>query len=502
MEKDLFHEKVSKEYCQFDFPLSKKESDKFLKKLQNHNEVLNFRFLPVLQFDIIFKKNPNGGERKIKKRPISLVGHHDSGVYSFFSEKLNSSYNKYVDNFNINKLSVAYRNVGHISNLTVANEVFRLIDTHDSWVFKGDFKGFFDNLNHKILFKNLYEVLKHEDEQFDFKMWNKILKSVTEYSYIKREKFLNSYRNDGMKLQKRNGVISYFKTRKEFGTFIKKHSSLLQKNKKVGIPQGTPISGILANIYMVEFDKNIENLLNVHKGMYRRYSDDFIIVIPKEKMDRDNFLTLTSKIINMSAETVNLEIEDHKTDKLDITGNIVKKMNGKETSLDYLGFSLYHNTVSIRPKSIYKFRYKGRRSIRASFSAEETYEYLLQLKKSQATNLLEWDKEDLWKTIRTRQKRTLIFSKNINKQRADQNRVWNIAKRVEKNIGVPEVKKSKKQYLLDISQVRPRESFLSYVKKANEVFSKKNNEGALPKFQVTFTHQVTTVKKHFLNRGR
>ena len=48
----------------------------------------------------------------------------------------------------------------------------------------------------------------------------------------------------------------------------------------IGIPQGSPISGTLANIYMLEIDKIIAEYIDNLNGYYIRYSDDFIIIIP------------------------------------------------------------------------------------------------------------------------------------------------------------------------------------------------------------------------------
>ena len=47
------------------------------------------------------------------------------------------------------------------------------------------------------------------------------------------------------------------------------------------IPQGSSISAVLANIYMIEADKKINEYVVSLGGMYRRYSDDFIVVVPK-----------------------------------------------------------------------------------------------------------------------------------------------------------------------------------------------------------------------------
>ena len=47
--------------------------------------------------------------------------------------------------------------------------------------------------------------------------------------------------------------------------------------KRYGIPQGSPMSAILSNIYMLDFDKYCCELANNFGGIYRRYCDDKFI---------------------------------------------------------------------------------------------------------------------------------------------------------------------------------------------------------------------------------
>jgi Reverse transcriptase (RNA-dependent DNA polymerase). len=76
-----------------------------------------------------------------------------------------------------------------------------------------------------------------------------------------------------------------------------KEQIFIEKESKKGIPQGTSISAVLANVYMIDFDKKVCALLKNLGGMYRRYSDDFIIVIPKEKVNRLEFSNIFKKLL-------------------------------------------------------------------------------------------------------------------------------------------------------------------------------------------------------------
>ena len=51
-------------------------------------------------------------------------------------------------------------------------------------------------------------------------------------------------------------------------------------HRRIGVPQGSPISATLANIYMLSADKQLHEYVTSFGGFYMRYSDDFMIVLP------------------------------------------------------------------------------------------------------------------------------------------------------------------------------------------------------------------------------
>ena len=62
-------------------------------------------------------------------------------------------------------------------------------------------------------------------------------------------------------------------------TLYPKNQHYNKEKIQVGIPQGLPISAVLANLYLLDFDKNIlDKVVKGKGGFYRRYSDDIIII--------------------------------------------------------------------------------------------------------------------------------------------------------------------------------------------------------------------------------
>lgn len=62
--------------------------------------------------------------------------------------------------------------------------------------------------------------------------------------------------------------------------FKENRSHIVKNANHYGIPQGSPISATLANVYMLEVDKLINDMIFGLGGKYMRYSDDFIIILP------------------------------------------------------------------------------------------------------------------------------------------------------------------------------------------------------------------------------
>lgn len=128
--------------------------------------------------------------------------------------------------------------------------------------------------------------------------------------------------------------------------------------KEYGIVQGSAISAVMSNIYMIKFDKMINDLITTNNGMYRRYSDDIIIVIP----DLSKAYEIYNKVMNIISVIPRLELSPEKTKCFIKRNNCIhrvdlktKKVIKNNTIIDYLGFSYDGECVKIREKTIAKY---------------------------------------------------------------------------------------------------------------------------------------------------
>lgn len=349
----------TKKYIHFDYRKSSK-SKGIESYIVNPENIKKHSFYPFLHTEIIFKKfdtfkkNKKGKKWKEKPREINYSCHMDRLIFSYYSNLLNKKYNEYVQDKLINENVIAYRDNLNKNNIHFAKEAFDFIKQNKNcFIMIGNFTKFFDNLNHKYLKKMLCKVLNVSSLLGD---WYTIFKNITKFSSCELEDIIKIKQMSKKELNSESRLFSP----KEFRDLIKNNKLSLKVNRTgKGIPQGSAISAVLANVYMSEFDSEIVNYLHQYGGKYFRYSDDFIIIIPlNNKFD----LKLIKKEINIIREKIpNLELSEEKTQYF-IYEN--KKLKGSHCYINYLGFSFDGKNIFIRDKTIFKYYCRMYKKIR------------------------------------------------------------------------------------------------------------------------------------------
>lgn len=349
-----------KQYTHFD---AKKSHENFAERVENVNWVKKHGFYPFIHFGLNFDKytsNPDGTKYlKTKERDIYYAAHIDRYIYEYYGNRLNNKYNIYLKQNGINKVPTAYRNsTPGKCNIDFAREVFEFIKKcKNAYIFVGDFSKFFDRLDHFYLKNKIKQVIGTKSlDEADYA----IFKNITHFSYIEAddiEKEKDKLRRDMRELPK------YFET-DEFREVKKKH---LQVNRKTyQIPQGASISAVYANVYMVDFDKKINDFITSKCGMYRRYCDDIIMIVPmmREEIDSEKYKEIDDFIYKIRDEIPNLELNEDKTEHFFFENGRIKEIKGDSNWVNYLGFTFDGSSVRIRDKSLFKFYCRAYRKIK------------------------------------------------------------------------------------------------------------------------------------------
>jgi RNA-directed DNA polymerase len=259
-------------------------------------------FLPLIKLEIatprfryLDSKGVKGLETKV--RPISYASHLDTYLYSFYAFALGKRYEQYIHDHGFDACVLAYRSdlVGRC-NIQFARDVFTYIREKGPCIAIAlDIKGYFDHIDHRLLKEKWAEVLGVNELPPD--QYN-VYKSLTKYTYVKRNSFLRHY---GIQLQK-DPWKSCFLDRMGNGSYHEKFDRLREakllvqntahellpdgRKRFYGIPQGLSISALLSNIYLIDYDREMQELAEREGLLYRRYCDDILIVC--ERRDTQN----------------------------------------------------------------------------------------------------------------------------------------------------------------------------------------------------------------------
>jgi hypothetical protein len=369
-----------KSYLHFDTPLS---FEKALKKVSNPKYVEKHPFLPFLRFTKEERKfNPKkyGEERyKTKNREISYASHKDGYIYSYYAKMLNGGYETLLKNYELENNVLAFRKIEKDdgkgkSNIDFAKEVFEKIKSFEECsVLAMDFSKFFDTLDHQLLKEKWSRVLnvdKLPEDHF------KVFKSLTKFSFIDRDKIyckLGISRHNPKPKNKNRVAICEKENFQKLREIIKedkeqvpnREKRLLQVNDNgFGIPQGSALSGLLSNIYMIDFDKEVKKYIESSGGKYYRYCDDIIIIAKFGEVDKVEKVILDKFV----KELKTVQINKDKTEKFHFyNGRIL----GNKL-LQYLGFMFDGQNIYFRSSSISRYYRKMNRGIRVAKKTQLT----------------------------------------------------------------------------------------------------------------------------------
>ena len=353
--------KSQKTYAHFDHRIDINKAASFI---QNPENIITYGFYPFIHYTMEMDKYNKNTGKVTKKREICYAAHMDRCIYQYYSFVLNEHYNQRIMQDGIEKVPVAYRTDLRDSNIQSAKKAFDFIKNHPKcYVMIGDFTNFFDNLDHRYLKQQWCSLLKVEQLPKDHYA---VFKNITRYSKWELEDLLelNGLPNSDsgrISLNKKKVVLA----KEEY----KRNRGHIEKNKlSYGIPQGSPISATLANVYMLDADKLINEKVLEHNGFYMRYSDDFMIVLPEQEG-----YEIFREVIEIIKGIPNLYLENKKTQffrvdlpsVINVSREFAADADDSKKKINFLGFSYDGKYISIRAKTVGKYYYRMNRKAKA-----------------------------------------------------------------------------------------------------------------------------------------
>jgi hypothetical protein len=385
-------------YPHFDYPVGKSKAQDFVRAFPSHpyRPGEGYRFWPFIKR---YDKTPRYRSQEddsrgveLKIRPICYASHVDSHIYKAWAEKLNASYEKFLYGKDFAPCILAYRSFKKVggplsipsynihlprfngeskSNIHFARDAFCAVKNLAPCVALAlDVKGFFDNMDHRILKNAWMDVEGRSLTEAEYKIY----KAVTEFSYVEerwlKELFPDHYEQPFEERDPEEPICDP----DEFHKKIPPSSHLETNRQGHGIPQGSPISALLSNVYMAPFDEAVhERIVKDMGGIYLRYSDDILLVVPPMyQQSAERF------VMNQIKER-KLEIQPKKTERrvFSYKGNSGKLQcwnpSGRQDKLQYLGFTFDGQQILIRDSSITRYDRRANASVRrAGIAARQT----------------------------------------------------------------------------------------------------------------------------------
>jgi len=289
-----------KKYKHWDAYQSVNRIKKFVRE---PTQVAKHTFRPLLHYNKTWRRapikhvNPLTGEvklekRKPKDRPIRYACRKDSYIYKHYRKILSDCYEQELASLGLETNVLAYRRIPtslgattNKSNINFADDAFRSIaDIGKCCAIAVDIKSYFDSIDHALLKKRWAQLLCSSllpEDHFQ------LFKSVTDYRFVDRDEAfvaLDYARRDSKGhlryVGKPTDIPLQLCNPSEFREKIVAPGLVKSNPDSYGIPQGTPISDLLANAFLLNFDIAMKSFAECRGGTYHRYSDDILIIIP------------------------------------------------------------------------------------------------------------------------------------------------------------------------------------------------------------------------------
>lgn len=370
-----------KHYPHFDAPLKLST----IRKLVNDPTIVaKNAFFPLIQYEKRWQpfrgpKLRQKPEPKIRK--IRFAARRDAYIYAKYRRILLPLYEARLVKLGISEIPIAYRKIAGPSgkgkcNIDFAKDAFDFIGSlQHCFVVTLDISKFFESLDHKRIKDIWADLLDVKVLPADHEA---VYKSLTDYRWVDRTEVYERLGYFGSKKAK-NGtdIKGYLKpynqmpkqlcTPKQFREKIagsSKLKSIIKKNPDpFGIPQGTPVSDLIANMYLIDFDIFLGEVASLYGGKAFRYSDDIMLVLNVEEQAKAEDIEeeVRQKISSFGSQLIIKEakssIHEFAVSKDGILQCSHIKGAGKN-GLEYLGFRFDGTRVFLRDSTVSNLKRK------------------------------------------------------------------------------------------------------------------------------------------------
>ena len=375
-------QKDQKQYPHFDAPLSLRELGRIA---NNPDRVARNPFFPFLRYYDAYRPFRLTG-RDVKSREIRFGARRDAAIFSRYRHDLSQRYERLISKIGISECVLAYRHIpakpGSSSgrcNIHHAFDAFDRIENFDECcAIVLDISKYFESIDHARLENIWCRLLGVASLPPDHLA---VFKAITQYSVVDYRKAYEALGYFGIKS---SGIPGYLVTRKNMPKqlcsmqdFKKKicgkaggYQNLIEKNKSnFGIPQGAPLSDLLANAYLIDFDVEMKRYANTQGGFYMRYSDDILFIVPGGAIQGEDIMRHVRTRISAYGDQLNIKetkcfIEKFKWATDGMEPRHVYPTDKRSNGLSFLGFRFDGKRVYLRDQTLSNFQRNIARAVK------------------------------------------------------------------------------------------------------------------------------------------
>lgn len=350
-------------YLHFDEPISRIRAEKII---TSPEAVARHAFFPFISYNISSRKIQKDAAtgkivHKEKHRPISYCSHLDAHIYSYYAKSISTAYEDKIAGLGISDSILAFRPLG-MSNIHFAKDAFDQIKgmgaNCDAVAL--DITGFFEHLSHEQLKKAWAQLLGVSALPPDHYA---IFKSLTRYSSIEKQALFKAL---GISPHNPRAAGRRLCTPEAFRNSVRPAKLITRNAHTHGIPQGSPISALLSNIYMLNFDSLACQAVEALGGRYYRYCDDMLFIVPAGKA------TEIETFAKHELVKLKLSVNEKKTEI-----RCFFQHNGQlkaDKPLQYLGFLFDGQKVVLRSSSLARFSDRMKKGVWLAKRTKEKYD--------------------------------------------------------------------------------------------------------------------------------
>lgn len=307
-----------------------KNLNQFIRDIQNSIQSADYKVSsPEIYPEPKEKSSKLKQGKKNTCRPIALFNLKDRLILSFTNKYLTNLFDEYFEESSLAFRAVKVENGKKkvVSHHTAIQKILAYKNKNSEtslWVTECDMQKFYDSVNHDVVkthFKKLIKKVKDDNLELDISIPCNIFLSYLD---------CYAFSHDVLKLNDINSTDSqeYWENYKiengEFGWIshdpsFKDYYPEPNEKKRIGVPQGGALSGLIANIVLDYADKQFIN----SDVFYIRFCDDMILMHPEKKICNDEILIYESALKE-------LKLFPHKFCSLDkLTKKKIRKNHSK-----------------------------------------------------------------------------------------------------------------------------------------------------------------------------